>query len=304
MWVLTCKGTMFTKKVVTATGLYQAIGKGCNENKSSMSLNKMRQNLTKTTALAAVIGVASCLFPAIAQAQQAQQANDQLQQLILLAQGPLLQFSGVPNEQADVRLIEFSLNTSVQDTEPDLNVGEFFGAIRDFRVDSEVPDIVPNVSDIEPGTLRTSRLTIDPSSSEVLPTIPDFDGDNIRFDKDIVPDGTFNNDWLRFDATFPNTPTTLTLFIPSNDPSLINSLSGLDEILLSGRVQAVVSRPGVDRPRNVARFLASNPDRNRQALNFRVATVPEPTATASLLGIGTLGAITLLKRNKRLKKSV
>ncbi|WP_073631753.1 PEP-CTERM sorting domain-containing protein [Scytonema sp. HK-05] len=295
---------MFTKKVVTATGLYQAIGKGCNENKSSMSLNKMRQNLTKTTAVAAVIGVATCLFPAIAQAQLAtdQAQAQQAQPVISLDSTSTLIAEDEPNLEANVRQISFVLNTSVQDTEPaDLNVGKFPEAIQNFRIDSNDDNL-----DLfrESGTLTTSRLTIDPSTSEVLPRIPDFDGDNIRFDRDIVPDGTFNNDWLRFDATFPNTPTTLTLFIPSTDPSLINSLSGLDEILLSGRVQAVVSRPGVDRPRNVARFLASNPDRNRQALNFRVATVPEPTATASLLGLGTLGAISLLKRNKRLKKSV
>ena len=307
MWVLTYKGIMFTKKVITATGLYQAIGKGCNQKKSSMSLNKMRRNLTKTTAVAAVIGIATCLFPAIAQAQV---TSDQPQPPQGQSRRSTSSFivEQQPNDEADVRLIGFSLDTSVQDTEPDLNVGEFFGAIRDFRVDSEVPDIVPNVSDIEPGTLRTSRLTIDPSTNEVLPTIRDFDDDNIRFD-DIVRDGTFNNDWLRFDATFPNTPATLTLFIQSNDLTddrdLINSLSGLDEILQSGQVQAVVSRSDVDRVETrTAKVVDSNPDPNRKALKVRVATVPEPTATASLLGVGALGAVSLLKRNKRLRKSV
>ncbi|MEI2581674.1 PEP-CTERM sorting domain-containing protein [Scytonema sp. PRP1] len=297
---------MFTKKVVTATGLYQAIGKGCNENKSSMSLNKMRQNLTKTTAVAAVIGVATCLFPAIAQAQTSDQAQAQVTSDQAQAQPGRSRRSASkliadepPNVQANVRAIKFVLDTSVQNTEPDLNVGKFPGAIQDFEIDSYDDNL-----DLfrESGTLTTSTLTIDPSTSDVLPRIPDFDGDNIGFNRDIVPGGTFNNDWLRFDATFPDTPTTLTLFIPSNDPSLINSLSGLDEILLSGQVQAVVSRPDVLPEQNIARFLASNEQADRRSLTF--ATVPEPTATASLLGVGTLGAITLLKRNKRLKKSV
>lgn len=287
---------MFTKKVVTATGLYQAIGNGCNENKSSMSLNKMRQNLTKTTAVAAVIGVATCLFPAIAQAQTSDQAQAQPAQSRRSSSTVIAEDE--PNLEANVRLIKFVFDTSVQDTEPDLNVGNFPRAIQNFEVDSYDDNL-----DLfrESGTLTTSRLTIDPSTSDVLPRIPDSDGDNINFE-DIVPNGTFNNDWLRFDATFPDTPTTLTLFIPSNNPNLINSLSGLDEILLSGRVQAVVSRPDVPIPQNIAKFVASNEQADRRSLTF--ARVPEPTATASLLGVGTLGAITLLKRNKRLRKSV
>ena len=60
---------MLTRKIGIATGLYQAIGKGCNVNKSSMSLKKWRKNLSKATAVAAVVGIATCLFPAIAQAQ-------------------------------------------------------------------------------------------------------------------------------------------------------------------------------------------------------------------------------------------
>lgn len=283
MWVLTCKGTMFTKKVVTVTSLYQAIGNECNVNKSSMSLNKMRQNLTKTTAVAAVIGIASCLFPAIAQAQVTR----------------LLRFSGNSDVLSDV-IIDFSVDTSVEDINNSQSVGEFPGAIQNFT-DTGNPNTNLSPLYFPSGNLRTSRLTIDPTTSEVLPIIRDYtENDNIQV-SDISPGGTFNNDWLRYDVTFDNRSETLTLFIPSNDSSLINSLSGFNDVLRSSPIQAVVSRPDVGR---IEKILASNPDPLRRALNINIATVPEPTATASLFGVGVLGGVLLLKRNKRLRKSV
>jgi hypothetical protein len=283
---------MFTKKVITATGLYQAIGKECNQKKSSMSLNKMRQNLTKTTAVAAVIGIATCLFPAIAQAQLA------IPRRLI----PTIQSSGNPNQQANVSLIEFSLDTSVEDINLAPDLGEFPGAIQNFRVDSEVDD-VPDLF-LSSGTVRTSRLVFN-ANNEVDPIIVDYSNpdniDNIsRFD--LSPDATSNN-WLRYDVTFPDSTATSALFLPSNDSSLINSLSGLNDFFSSNPIQAVVSRPDVDRVESrIAKIVASNPDPARRSLTF--VTVPEPTATASLLGVGALGAITLLKRNKRQSKSI
>ncbi|BAZ22529.1 hypothetical protein NIES4073_34130 [Kalymmatonema gypsitolerans NIES-4073] len=292
MWVLTCKGTMFTKKVVTATGLYQAIGKGCNKNKSSMSLNKMRQNLTKTTAVAAVIGVATCLFPAIAQAQV---TSDQPQVVTPSPEPPPLQASGRSRIDTDVT-VDFSLKNSVQDTEPDLNVGEFPGAIQDFRDSGNPNTNVTPLQDLPPGNLTASKLTTDPTTGN-------FSGLRIGYD-DITnnnfPFAAFNNDGLRYDVTFPDSPATLTLFIPSNDSRLINSLSDFTDFLRStdNTIQGVVSRS--DLQVEEAFIVTNEPSRR----GFRFATVPEPTATASLLGVGALGAISLLKRNKRLRKSV
>jgi hypothetical protein len=297
---------MFTKKVVTATGLYQAIGKGCNENKSSMSLNKMRQNLTKTTAVAAVIGVASCLFPAIAQAQlasdQAQPAPQPSEQPQVVTPPPAAspepqrpQASGRSRIDTDVT-VTFSLNTSVQDTEPNLNVGKFPGAIQNFRDRGNPNTNVTPLEDLPPGDLTASRLTTDPTTGN-------FPGLRIGYD-DITnnnfPFAAFNNDGLRYDVTFPDSPATLTLFIPSNDSRLINSLSDFTDFLRStdNTIQGVVSRP--DLQVEEAFIVTNEPSRR----GFRFATVPEPTATVSLLGVGTLGAITLLKGNKRLRKSV
>lgn len=106
---------MLTKKIVTATGLYQAIGNGCNEKKSSISLKTLRNNLTKTTAVAAVIGIATSLFPAIAQAQTR-----------------FFKISGNSDIASDV-IVEFSVDTSVEDINSLESVGEFPGAIQDFR---------------------------------------------------------------------------------------------------------------------------------------------------------------------------
>ncbi|MUG95315.1 PEP-CTERM sorting domain-containing protein [Scytonema sp. UIC 10036] len=284
---------MSTAKIVTATGLYQAVAQECNVRKTSMSLNKLRNNLTKTTAVAAVIGIATCLFPAIAQAQLGSR----------LPQTPPTPVSANPNEEANVRLIQFSLDTSVEDINLAPDLGEFPGAIQNFRVDSEVDD-VPDLF-IPSGTLRTFRLTFN-ANNEVDPIIVDYSNpdniDNITL-FDLSRDGT-SNEWLRYDVTFPDSPATLTLFLPSNDPddtNLIDSLSGFNNFSSSNPIQAVVSRPDVGRVQSrTAKIVESNPDLERQSLTF--ATVPEPTATASLLGVGALGAVTLLKRNKRLQK--
>jgi preprotein translocase subunit SecG len=283
---------MSTKKIVTATGLYQAIGNGCNENKSSMSLNKMRQNLTKTTAVAAVIGIATCLFPAIAQAQSTR---------------PRASGDGDVNSNTT---IEFFVDTSVKDINLNPDVGEFPRAIQDFIDTGSQSDELDRL-EFRFGNLRTSRLTIDPTTDpgdpELFPTIRDYtDNDNIRVSDILSPGSTFNNDWLRYDVTFDNESETLTLFLPSNDSSndprsLINSLSGFNNVLASNRIQAVVSRPDIGR---IEKILESNDDPSRRALRVTVATVPEPTATASLLSVGALGAVSLLKRNKRLRKSV
>ena len=251
-----------------------------------MSLKRLRKNLNKASAVAAVIGIATCVFPALAQAQQVRRPP----------QIPSLQIILDPNQQANVSSIEFSLDTSVEDTNPSESVGEFPGAIQNLTIDSNNDNLdlfLPS------GNLTTSRLTIAPNG-DLLPIIKDnkIMQDNIKF-SDISGNGGFNNGGLRYDVTFPGRTEKLTLFIPSNDPSLINSLSGFTDFSRSNQIQAVVSRPDVPPPENIAKVVASNPEASRQSLRVTVATVSEPNATASLLGVGALGAVALLKRNKR-----
>ncbi|MBR8840478.1 MAG: hypothetical protein DSM106950_42460 [Stigonema ocellatum SAG 48.90 = DSM 106950] len=219
----------------------------------------------RTATVAVAIGIA-CLFPAIAQAQSLAQARR------------FFQFSGLSDLASEVYL-NFSLDTSVADINSLESVGEFPGAIQNFT-DSGNPNTNLSPLSFPSGNVTTSRLAIDPITGEVLPIIKDDQKNlNINF-SDLSPGGTFNNDWLRFDVTFPDTTETLTLFIPSNDSSGINSLSDLNDILASGQVQAVVSRPDIGR---VEKLVASNPDPSRRALTF--VTVPETTPTTSLFDL-------------------
>ncbi len=301
---------MFTKKIGIATGLYQAIGKECNVKKSSMSLKKSRKNLSKATAVAAVIGIATCLFPGSAQAQVTRifRISGVLVGIDLddpsippFIQDDPSNFLTFGVETSDVSVFT-TLNTLANDINSLDSVGEFPGAIQDFEVDSNDDNLdlfFPS------GTLRTSRLTIDPTTGN-------FPGLSFGYEaitNNNFPVAAFNNDGLRYDFTFDNRSETLTLFIPSNESSLINSpffLSGdspnifnlFFELYDQGGVQGVVSYPnlGIEQ-----RLLVTGAQR---VITQRVVTVPEPTATASLLGVGALGAVSLLKRNKRLRKPV
>ena len=245
-----------------------------------MSLKKLRKNLNKASAVVAVIGIATCVFPAIAQAQ-------------LRRPSPLLDqttdFSGNSNDPPNVN-INFSLDTSVQNTNsPGSAQGEFPGAIQNFT-DSGNPNSNLRPLSFPSGDLTASRLTTDPTGN--------FPGLDIGYN-DITgntPSSNFSNhEGLRYDVTFANTSETLTLFIPSNDSSLINSLSGLSDFLSSNgvnQIEGVARRDGIEE-----KFIITNPQPSRQGFTF--TTVPEPNATASLLGLGAMGAVSLLKRNKR-----
>ena len=259
-----------------------------------MRLNKLIKNLNKATAVAAAIGMAICLFPAIAQAQVIRFFNfsgnafpgdtDPFTDNLTFSVGT----SEIPVSDSDV-VFGSTLGLGVQDVNILDSQGVFPGAIRDFTVRTNDDNL--NLS-FPSGTLRTSRLTIDPTTGN-------FPG--LGFGYQAITDNNFsyaafNNDGLRYDFTFDNRSETLTLFIPSNDSNLINSLSGLlssfPGSLPSGGVQGVVKYPslGIEQ-----RLLVTGAQR---------ITVPEPTATSTLLGVGALGAVSLLKRNKRFSKPI
>lgn len=299
---------MFIEKIVTATGLYEATGKAYNLKKSSMSLNKFRKNLSKATAVVAIVGIATCVFPAIAQAQVPR---------VFRISGFYVDADVDENivRLFEVKTSDISVSTFLLFSTKDINslesIGEFPGAIQDFEVDSNDGNL--NLS-FPSGTLRTSRLTIDPTTGN-------FPGLSFGYEAitdNNLPYAAFNNDGLRYDFTFDNRPETLTWFIPSNDSSLINSLSSFynflnsletevsfDEEGLLGveLLQGVVSYPnlGIEE-----RFLVTGAQRvfTGAQTGIRTVSVPEPTATVSLFGVGTLGAVSLLKRNKRLRKFV
>ena len=216
-----------------------------------MSLKKLRKKLNKATAVAAVIGIATCVFPAIAQAQ-------------FIRPSLSIPLSGNSDLQSDV-IINFSLDTSVENTNSRhcSDQGEFPGAIQNFT-DSGNPNTDLSPLSSQSGDLTASRLTTDPTTGN-------FPGLDIGY-QDITgdtPSSAFNNDGLRYDVRFPD-GTELTLFIPSNDSSLINSLSGLSDFLSStgdNQIEGVVRRPD---GREEKLIFTNQPSRQ----GFRFSTVP------------------------------
>ena len=138
-----------------------------------------------------------------------------------------------------------------------------------------------------PGNLTTSRLPDNPNTFT-----GDFDDLDIGYEDintgDINTAGLFDNGGLRYDVTFPVSSDRLTLFIPSTDSNLINSLSDLSQFT---SIPGVVTRSNGEIERfGLSGFPASRP----------FQPVPEPTGTAGLLAVGVLGAVLLLKRKRRL----
>ena len=309
---------MYTKKIETGTGLYQGIGKGCNLKKSSMSLNKLRKNLNKATTVAAIIGIATCLFPALAQAQIRVFNSSGKSPIETTPDGFIdpssLQFitadlkegtSEVPVNDSDV-LLGFSVRAA-EDVNSLDSQGEFPGSIQSLTVKTNNENL--NLS-LSSGTLRSSRLAVDPTTGN----FPGLSFGYQAITDNNYPYAVFNNDGLRYDFTFDNRSETLTLFIPSSflppiDPNSVTFRNGVninDPInstffisgLLTRGVQGVVRYPelGIEQ-----RLLVTGAQR---VFTQRGVTVPEPTAPASLLGVAALGAVSLLKRNQRLRKAV
>ncbi|MDF5731007.1 MAG: PEP-CTERM sorting domain-containing protein [Rhizonema sp. PD38] len=291
---------------MTATALQKVASKGSNVKKDLTSLDKLRKNFTKATGIAAAIGIAACLFPATAQAQISLFPNP-IANPILPLDTPLLQFSGNSDVLSNVR-VSFLLNPSVENTNSqDPYLGVFPGAILNFTDTSNSNPA--NTLTFSSGTLTASRLTTDPNTGNFT-GVGNFSGFEYGYStiSDNTTAGNFSsNSGLRYDVTFDNSPERLTLFIPSTDPNLSNSLSGLITSLGTSRyseLQGVVTRPDGSNER----FFVANPaipnQQSRRPFRVTLATVPEPTATASLLTVGALGAVSVLKRNRNVRKSV
>ena len=304
---------MFTKKNVTGTDLRESTDSGCNVKKHSLSLKKLKRSLKKATTVAAFIGIGTGLFPAIAQAQVEPSIDFAV---VSPVEG------GIVTGNTTNAVIDFEQTTTVDprtDSYARLNLslrglydldylqsqGEFPTDITNFDVFTNNENL--NVSSSS-GTLRTSELAIDPNTGN-------FPGLSFGYEaitNNNVPYAAFNNDGVRYDFTFNNRSETLTLFFPTsffppfnpNDPNNILSQNGyilqyvFGNVEDAGGVQGVVKYPelGIEQ-----RFLVTG---NQRVFTQRSVNVPEPTAVATLLGIGAYGTVSLLKRNQRLKKTV
>jgi hypothetical protein len=191
----------------------------------------------------------------------------------------------------------FDLNTSAPNLE-----GTFLEAIQNFNVTptSGLGGAITNFgvcgnSVCPHGNVTITRLTTDSRGNisglnfgldELQMILPSLGSSGINFPNDV----------LRYDVTFVGTSSDpeLIWFIQSNDSTLINDLSSLSRFSI---IEGIFPRGAVLLDGQVNRG-----SRFTFSLQVPSEQVPEPSATASLVGIG--GAVALLKRNKCLKKTV
>lgn len=238
--------------------------------------------LKKVSAVVAAVGIATCLVPEPAQAQRA----------------------GWSGRATNTRIFNFDLDTAVPDgAGTDDSAGYFPGAIENFNISAggssdSVNSFICGSAVCPPGDLTVTKLTAD-SSGRIPGLSFGLNGLQQIFDS-LSPSGIdFSNNVLRYDVTFVGTSPEpdLIWFIQSSDSSLINDLSGLSQF---NTIRGIF-------PRDVAVFDGGGIN-NSGIFNLSLEgfsqQVPEPTAIVGLLGIGTLSAVSLLKRNKSLKKTV
>jgi hypothetical protein len=188
------------------------------------------------------------------------------------AQALSLRFSGVPN--IDLTRLEFTLDTSV----PGDSSGLFQRAIQEATytcIESSIA-LCAQKTEIffQPGDLQASQIT--ESSLENFPNGPDGE----RFIGGVQYEATLrdiDNNFLKF-----------AFFVPRTDSNLINDLSNLSTFpSLPTQITERV---------NTMSFVSTRFNITPQVI------VPEPNATSSLLGVGSIGAVLLLKRIKRSRK--
>ncbi|MBW4630400.1 MAG: hypothetical protein KME30_00415 [Iphinoe sp. HA4291-MV1] len=233
-----------------------------------MSLN----NLKKVLAVGTVLTVAACFIAESAQAQAGEEVNlDQLENLF--------RYSGSPN--AGATDFEFILKTSVTDSDTDPNLGKFPGAIRDAKYTCITKNFLPGCDTagkvflFEPGELTASLITSDNVTNYLA--------------------GEGFIDGVKYEARLNsvNSPDFIELGIlvkPSGNLDLINSLSNLKSVIIDDTSSFYVGVRDLNSQNGFFTGVVSR---------FTAIKVPEPNATTPLLGVGTLGALLLLKRNRR-----
>ncbi|RCJ26149.1 hypothetical protein A6770_26830 [Nostoc minutum NIES-26] len=233
-----------------------------------MKFNNLKKLLVATT----VFTIATCLVPNSAQAGLGKASGG----------------------SANSTKFSFDFNTSVTDSNPDNNVGFFAGAIENFKIrlfdiDSDNPSdnlnpgfcgVAVGIATCPPGNLTITQLTtVDGIVPGIGITLDQLQGTfNSFFGGTQVID--FFQNVIRYDVTLDGAPESeLIWFIQSNDFNLINDLSGLN-----ASYKIIGLYPG-----------------DPFGSQFTIQLVPEPTTTMSLLSIGTLGIVSLLKRQPHLK---
>ena len=242
----------------------------------SINLN----NFKKVAAVATFLTTAACLVPEAAGATS-------------LGQPLTLRFSG---DSSNNSRISFNINTSVPDSNSDSSLGYFPNSIQDFKFiySGSIPDDSDGRTSAEFkfGNLTASRegsfvkyeVTFDPSPNNV----------NIY---------EFNEFSEVFNQTpFPLEDFRLLLRIPSNNEDFINSLTTevpkFTEVIVGdkndlNRYLELTFQGGSECLDEVQKI---------RSCGVETKTIPEPSEVAGLLGAGAIGAVSLLKRNRRSRK--
>ena len=175
----------------------------------------------------------------------------------------------------------------IEDSIPGIN-GYFSGAIQGFNLSPG--SFFTNSEICGTPTCPLGNLTVSKLSTDSTGNIAGLDFglqelNNFLSSED--PNSNLSLGDTRYDVSFVGTTLEpeLIWFIDSNDDSLINNLSDLSKY---DPIYGVFSANGSE----------------GGAFSFSVKPVPEPSTTAGVIGVGVLGAASLLKRNKNRKKLV
>jgi len=238
-----------------------------------MQCSRSLKKFKKVIAVATFLATIPCLVPESAEAI-------------------LLRYSGSPNGGASS--LEFTLDTSVSpETTSDSNVVLFPEAIQDAEYMCTGEILVNPCTNEEreisflPGTLRASRITTETDLNGGYPSSNSFIG-GVKYEATL--NSQSSSDFIEVGI----------LVIQSSSFDLLNSLSALGNLFPNDDGSVSVSYVGIGFPSsNEVSFIGAG--RNFEVVpEFEV--VPDPDATSSLLGVGAIGAVLVLKRIKRSRK--
>ncbi len=203
--------------------------------------------------------------------------------------------SGISDQRTRVR-VDFEIDASVLDVNPDSNLGFFPGTVRDFRRLGNPDALLPSETlSIASGNITASRVT--PQQLERNFGFDVFQ--SLRTDtRDLNANRFTSNNIVQYELTFNENPGQFFLFTPSTDSNLVNSLSAFTQITTS---QGLFRRQ-IGNNTNIELYGLSNP-LSTILLNPSITpqsdqprTVPEPTAVFGMLIVGT--GVTSLRKKK------
>jgi hypothetical protein len=221
-------------------------------------------NFKHVTTTVAIFAFAAFLLPESAQAQR---------------RPPPLSYSGSPN--AGETFLDFNLDTSVRDSKrKDPNIGLFKRAIEDGKYRCR-KDSIAFCNGKEKIYFKRGNLNASPIiSADDVKDYPSGDSFIGGVKYEAMLESNKSSDFIEFGILVKK---------PATNIDIINSLSGLREVLKdsSSSYVGVRSLNAKDGP-----FIGAGS-------GFKVSNIPESITTASLLGVGAIGAVFLLKCHRR-----